>query len=155
MTKAPRMPVTLGALAVLGASSCSNTDCTTRLNAYEAAIYAAGQCNLAAAVPCTGYQDLCGPVGVNPDAAAALSATLSEYEAAECSLPVLGCPISVETPPPYACETAGDGGGARCFSSCESLDGTCVSQSMGCGNGSVDAELFCSDATTECCLPSS
>lgn len=144
-----------GLLAVAcGGSSSSSTsmsaDCAARLNAYDLAVTAAKQCDPTASVPCTSYAYLCGPVGVTPDSTTSLSAMLSDYMAAGCTLPFLGCPIWVETPPPYTC-TSGKGGVNVCASSCENapVGGTCVSQSTGCAT--VVLEAFCAGPSMVCC----
>jgi hypothetical protein len=157
-----RLSCGLGAAAILLCATCSDrtrgdaNDCETRLELYYKAVEAAGQCDPTAAVPCTAYEGVqCPPVGVNPGSSAALSAKLSEDEAAGCELPVLMCPLLVMTPPPYTCQAGADGV-YRCYCVCEQMvsgAGTCVSESAGCPNGSLPAG-FCSGASMLCCAPS-
>jgi hypothetical protein len=127
-------------------------DCNAKWNAYVEAISAAEQCNPAAAVPCTPYQFLCGPLGVNPDDTVSLTAMLSEYTGAGCKVPSLECPIFAESPAPYTCQP-GTGGRNVCYSFCANLPkGTCVSQSTGCGDGVSALQGYCSGTSMECCL---
>jgi len=137
-----------------GSDSDAN-DCETKRQLYYAAVAAAGQCDPAAAVPCSAYDGVeCPTVGVNPDSVAALTVNLSEFKAAGCSLPLHSCPIWVMTPPPYTCKAGADGL-YRCYSVCEQMIGgraTCVGQSTGCANV-VLAAGFCSGTSMLCCSP--
>src|ERR1017187_5492581 len=137
-----------------GSNSDAN-DCETKRQLYYAAVAAAGQCDPAAALPCFAYDGVeCPTVGVSPDSVAALTANLSEFKAAGCSLPLHSCPIWVMTPPPYTCQAGADGV-HRCYSVCEQMIGgraTCVGQSTGCANV-VLAAGFCSGTSMLCCSP--
>ena len=136
-----------------GGQATGGTDCDTRLRVYYAAVAAATRCDPAAAEPCAAYDGVeCPPVGVNPDSVAALSAELSDYEAAGCALP-LRCSIWTMTPAPYTCQ-AGEDGLYKCYSFCEQMWGgraTCVDQSTGCPNMVLDG--FCSGTSMSCCSP--
>ncbi len=145
----------LGAIPVAAGCSVQAANCDTQRNAYYAAVEAAGECNPAAAEPCTANQNVeCPPVGVAPDSVAALQAKRSDYEALGCSFPVYSCPAAVMTPPPYTCQAGADGG-FSCFSECEKMYGgnaTCVSKSSGCAHLVLSAG-YCSGTSMECCSP--
>lgn len=130
--------------------SASSVDCAAKLKAYDAAVVAASQCDPTASTPCTSYGYLCGPVGVRPDSTTSLGAMLADYKAAGCTIPYVGCPIWVETPPPYTC-TLGSTGVNVCSTLCENTPsgGTCVSQAMGCPNVALNA--FCAGQSMVCC----
>ena len=142
--------IILPSLLGVACGGASSAECATKLQAYESAVIAAAKCDPTASMPCTAYGDLCGPVGVSPDSTTSLSTMLSDYKAAGCTIPYLGCPISAETPPPYTCTSASSGVNV-CSSSCENLPagGTCVSQSTGCANGVLEA--FCAGPSMVCC----
>jgi hypothetical protein len=133
------------------------SDCDTMYSVYADAVGAAQQCDPAAAVPCTDYpSNFCPQVGVNPDSVAALSAQLSDYEAAGCVVPRHSCLIYMLNPPPYTCQaTASDR--YMCYSVCEEMaaviGGTtsCVSQATDRGMGELLFWGFCS-GTSQCCL---
>ena len=144
-----RQPDLFVALAGCG----GDNDCESKRQLYYTAVETSEQCDPAAAAPCASYDGVeCPTVGVNPNSVAPLSAKLSEYKAAGCTLPIHSCPVSVMTPPPYTCQAGADGVN-RCYSACEQIMGgraTCVSQSIGCANG-VRAE-GCGPSLV-CCLP--
>ena len=137
-------------LSVAMAGCGGGSDCETKRQLYYTAVETAEQCDPAAAVPCANYDGVeCPTVGVNPNSVAALSAKLSEYKAAGCTLPIHSCPIWVMTPPPYTCQAGADGVN-RCISVCEQMMGgraTCVSQSTGCANvllaGACGTSMVC------------
>jgi len=150
---APTVVAAILLASVLGVATCGNSssaECAAKLQAYESAVTAAAQCDPTASMPCTEYGYLCGPVGVRPDSTTSLTSMLSDYMAAGCTLPYLGCPISTKTPPPYTCTSASSGVNV-CSSSCENLPagGTCISQSTGCATQVLDA--FCAGPSVVCC----
>jgi hypothetical protein len=132
------------------------SDCDTMYSVYADAVGAAQQCDPAAAVPCTDYpSNFCPQVGVNPDSVAALSAQLSDYEAAGCAVPRHSCLIYMLNPPPYTCQATASGR-YMCYSVCEQMaaviggTASCVSQATDCGTGKL-LWGFCS-GTSQCCL---
>ena len=135
--------------------TAGGSDCATMWSVYTDAVEAARQCDPAAAVPCAEYQGIrCPQVGVNPDSVAALSAQLSDYEAAGCHRPLLSCLIYMLNPPPYTGQATASGT-YMCYSVCEQMaaviggTATCRSQATGCGW--MFSSGFCG-GTSQCCL---
>jgi len=151
MKNAVRLLLALGALSI--SAGC---DCEQKRAAYWAAVEAAKQCDPAATEPCAAYRgsNSCGPDGVNPDSIADLSGHLSGLKATGCLLDSVGrhpCLTVASMPPPYTCQAKADGG-YRCYSVCEQMGFTCVSQSTGCAGIEID-QGFCSGESMVCCLP--
>jgi hypothetical protein len=143
-----------GGVVVGGAGgTAGGSDCDTMWSVYADAVGAAQRCDPAAAVPCTEYRGIrCPQVGVNPDSVAALSAQLSDYEAAGCHRPLLNCLIYMLNPPPYTCQATASGT-YMCYSVCEQMaaviGGTTSCVSRDCGNALLYWG-FCS-GTSQCC----
>ena len=142
-----------------GGQGTGGTDCDTMWSVYADAVGAAQRCDPAAAVPCTEYRGIrCPQVGVNPDSVAALSAQLSDYEAAGCHRPLLNCLIYMLNPPPYTCQATASGT-YMCYSVCEEMaaviGGTVACSSQSTDSGWIFPLGFCS-GTSVCrlCDPS-
>src|SRR5690349_7862666 len=115
--------VAVSGVAALGACGGSSGDCTTKRQAFVAALVRAQQCAPAASPPCAAYPvpgvDVSGTglavagcsVGVNPDSTAGLDALLAQDAAAGCPLLTpLPCPALARV---YVC-APGAGGQNLC-----------------------------------------